>query len=194
MNFDNDDYRGSKEFSLIHDMYLDYSEDNKILNSILINHAELTSFYSGYNNLYTKSFLVACSNSFEKKWLDFLPNFLSGDNPLTKNFIRTQAVDRKFHTMFDWKNNSAGPFYGAFGEDFKKFIAGKIKADKYLKSKQDAFLELGKLRNLIVHEGIHNFNLQRDIKSVYELFNNSLDYSIFIYQSICDFFKREEIA
>lgn len=191
MNFDSDSYRSSDEFKTIHLMYENYEEDNKALNGILTSNIELVSFYTGYNSLFTKMFAIACSNSFEKKWLDFLPNFLSGNNPLTKSFIRTQAVDRKFHTMFDWKNKSAGPFYGAFGEGFKKFIANKIKGDSILKSKQDAFLELGQLRNLIVHEGIHNFSLQRDIKSIYELFNESLDYSVFIYESICTFFQEE---
>lgn len=191
MNFDSVFYEKSAEFNTIHLMYSDYIKDNQALNILLTTNVELASLYSGYNNLFTKSFVIACSNSFEKKWLDFLPNFLSGHNPLTKSFIRTQAVDRKFHTMFDWKNKSAGPFYGAFGENFKKFIAKKIKADGTLKSQQDAFLELGQLRNLIVHEGIHTYSLQRDIKSIYELFKDSLKYSVFVYDSICNFFHNE---
>ncbi|MCM1960053.1 MULTISPECIES: HEPN domain-containing protein [Acinetobacter] len=191
MNFDSESYLKSAEFRTIHLMYNNYIQDNKALNILLSDNVDLASFYSGYNNLYTKSFVIACSNSFEKKWLDFLPNFLSGNNPLTKSFIKTQAVDRKFHTMFDWKNKSAGPFYGAFGESFKKYIADQIKSDSNLKLKQDAFLELGQLRNLIVHEGIHNYSLQREIQSIYKLFEDSLEYSVFIYDSICNFFQKE---
>lgn len=191
MNFDSENYRNSDEFERIHLMYTDYIADNKIVNEMLFQNTDLVSFYSNYNNLYTKMFLIACSNSFEKKWLEFLPNFLGGDNPLTKSFIKTQAVDRKFHTMFDWKNKSAGPFYGAFGDGFKKYVAAIIKSDDTLKAKEMAFLELGQLRNLIVHEGIHNYSLQRDIISIYNIFNESLDYSVFIYESICNFFMEK---
>lgn len=113
---------------------------------------------------------------------------LSGENPLAFSFLQKQALERKYHTLFGWRDKNANSFFGLFGEEFKSHITGIIKEDPQYQQEQKDFLELGNLRNMIVHEGIHSYSLQRDINSVYQLFENSLNFSIFFCKTLCEFF------
>lgn len=67
MKFDEENYRKCNEFSTVTAMYDSYSQDNKIINSLLATRVDLASFYNEYNNLFSKTFAVASANAFEKK-------------------------------------------------------------------------------------------------------------------------------
>lgn len=194
MEFNEVLFRESSEFKDIDIMYSNYLEDNHVLNSLLIENVELTSFYSGYNDLFTKTFTVACGNSFEKKLTKEIPILLSRGNPLGLNFLKNQALDRKFHTLFQWDKNNANKFFSLFGSEFKGYIADKFKEDQRYKTYEKDFLELGNLRNLIVHEGIYTYSLVRTIESVYKLYKNSLNFVVLICKSLCSYFNEKCIS
>ncbi len=66
MKFDVELFKESSEFKDVETMFSNYMEDRSLLNSLLINNVELTSFYSGYNDIFIKTFTVACGNAFER--------------------------------------------------------------------------------------------------------------------------------
>lgn len=191
MKFDVELFKESSEFKDVETMFSNYMEDRSLLNSLLINNVELTSFYSGYNDIFIKTFTVACGNAFEKKLTKEIPLLLSRENPLGLNFLKNQALDRKFHTLFQWDKKNANKFFSLFGNDFKEYIEGKIKVNEVFKSYERDFLELGNLRNLIVHEGIYSYTLVRNIESIYMLFKNSLSFVVFICETLCEYFGKK---
>lgn len=89
--------------------------------------------------------------------------------------MRMKVLSRQYHTFFDWDNRQAGTFYrllGDIGSDLKK----ECGTDP-LKSAVAAFLELGNLRNLLVHQNFANYNFEKTTKEVYGLYQGA---SIFV--------------
>lgn len=191
MYFNEAEFRQCSEFLTIVEMYDSHISDNKILNELLPEKVELASFYSGYNDLFKKAFTVACGNSFEKKLTKEIPILLSKENLLGFNFLANQALDRKFHTLFKWETNNANKFFSLFGSEFKTYIGEKLRENKEYKQYEKDFLELGNLRNIIVHEGIYNYSLGRDIESIYVLFKNSMDFIVFVCRSLCSYYNEK---
>lgn len=127
MYFNEAEFRSCAEFEAINEMYTSHISDNRILQTLLPENVELASFYSGYNSLFTKAFAVACGNAFERKLTAELPKILSSENPLALNFLQKQALERKYHTLFEWDQKNANKFFGLFGGDFKKYVQQIIK-------------------------------------------------------------------
>ena len=191
MYFNESEFRNCSEFQAIHDMYESHIADNKILGALLSDYVDLASFYNNYNCLFTKAFTVACGNAFERKLTSQIPSILSSDNPLALNFLQKQALDRKYHTLFDWDQKNANKFFGLFGTDFKQFVQKLIECDEQIKQQQKDFLELGKLRNLIVHKGIEAYSLTSDLDTIKMKFDNSLEFAIFFCNAFCNFFNHQ---
>ncbi len=188
MYFDEADFRNCTEFQAINEMYESHVSDTEILQTLLPENVELASFYSGYNSLFTKAFTVACGNAFERKLTAELPKILSSENPLALNFLQKQALERKYHTLFEWDQKNANKFFGLFGSDFKKYVQNIISNNDILSEQQKSFLELGNLRNLIVHKGIDTYSLTSDLSTIKKMFDNSLEFTVFFCNSFCEYF------
>lgn len=191
MYFNEVEFRECGEFQAINEMYSSHLADNKILGSLLSDYVDLASFYNSYNSLFTKAFTVACGNAFERKLTSQIPTILSSDNQLALNFLQKQALDRKYHTLFDWDQKNANKFFGLFGNDFKSFVNDLIQNDDQVKQQQKDFLELGKLRNLIVHKGIDAYSLTSDLDTIKLKFDNSLEFAVFFCNAFCQFFSHQ---
>lgn len=189
MYFNEAEFRSCAEFEAINEMYTSHISDNRILQTLLPENVELASFYSGYNSLFTKAFAVACGNAFERKLTAELPKILSSENPLALNFLQKQALERKYHTLFEWDQKNANKFFGLFGGDFKKYVQQIIKDNIVLGEQQKSFLELGNLRNLIVHKGIDTYSLTSDLEVIKKMFDNSLEFAVFFCNSFCEYFN-----
>lgn len=189
MYFNEAEFRSCAEFEAINEMYTSHISDNGILQTLLPDNVELASFYSGYNSLFTKAFTVACGNAFERKLTAELPKILSSDNPLALNFLQKQALERKYHTLFEWEQKNANKFFGLFGNDFKLYVQQIIKENGILIEQQKSFLELGNLRNLIVHKGIDTYSLTSDLETIKNKFDNSLEFAVFFCNAFCEYFN-----
>src|SRR5690349_9056933 len=122
--------------------------------SYLTENREVTLSTEAENN-FRKNLLLSVASYFEKEIVDILVEFAvekSGDNLLVVSFIKTKALSRQYHTLFDWDVRNANKFFGLFGEEFKASTLKLVNADKTLIQSIKDFMELGSERNRLVHQ------------------------------------------
>ncbi|MDP3951732.1 HEPN domain-containing protein [Microbacterium sp.] len=107
---------------------------------------------SAVNRIYNKHLLVAAASSLEDFVKDSVPAIFSRQgNERIGTFISKQVFVRGYHTLFDWKNQTAQPFFASFGVECATAFKAAVRADEELKTEHDAFMLLGLLRNEVVH-------------------------------------------
>jgi hypothetical protein len=85
-------------------------------------------------------------------------------------FAENAGIKLRYHTMFDWNRRSANKFFALFGEDFKKFCTDRVKNEPDLDDAIRAFMEVGDLRNQLVHNDFASFHLDKSTDEVRALF------------------------
>ncbi len=134
------------------------------------------SFATTVNANFRKTLLVAIASYFEVKVRDDLTAFITDtvgeDHPLL-HLSKRKALDRQYHTYFDWKGKNANAFFALFGEPFKTYMTKKVAADEDLSEAIKAFLELGETRNQIVHESFAEFTLEKTPEEIYTLYKQA---------------------
>ena len=140
-----------------------------------------------------KSLLVAAASHFEREVKTHIINLVikhSAGNELVLELVRNKAVERQFHTYFDWRSNSANSFFGLFGEGFKAYMTERVKADQLYGEGIRAVLELERERNRLVHEGFGNFPLEKTSKEIFDLYRKARLFVDSIESSFEEYLKR----
>lgn len=88
-------------------------------------------------------------------------------------FVRNKAVERQYHTYFQWDRHSANSFFGLFGEGYKSHMTGRVEADDAYRQAIRAFLELGNERNRLVHQDFGAFRLEKTSTEIFELYETA---------------------
>ena len=88
-------------------------------------------------------------------------------------FVKKQALDRKYHLMFDWNAKNTNKFFGLLGTGFKTHMRNVIDAHPDYESAEIAFVELGRLRNMAVHENLATFTLDENTEEILTFYKNS---------------------
>jgi hypothetical protein len=104
------------------------------------------------NRSYHKHLLVAAASSLEDRVKGLIVDIFDRHGaPRLREFVSSQVIVRGYHTLFDWKNETAAPFFSSFGKECGSDFRTRLKSDESLKADHDAFMRLGNLRNQIVH-------------------------------------------
>ncbi|MFC0471886.1 HEPN domain-containing protein [Halalkalibacter kiskunsagensis] len=159
---------------------IQFKENEEVLNFLESQHE--ISFRNDVDNKLKKVLLLSVASFFEKEVTDLVMNYISNkteDNHLIVSFVNNKAISRQYHTYFDWKGKNANQFFGLFGSDFKKEIEKEIK-EKELETAVKAFLELGGLRNNMVHQNTGIYNIEKTTKEIYELYKIALSFLSFL--------------
>ncbi len=126
---------------------------------------------------FRKTLLIAAASYFEvqltKSILDLYREMTQGTEVLVE-FVRKQAIRRRFSSLFQWeyennKRRHANKFYNLFGLDFGNYMKKEVGNDECLAQSVKAFIEIGDLRNQMVHENYADFQLEKTVDEVYEL-------------------------
>lgn len=150
----------------IDSLHVDYTENYDRLVQI----GEI-SFANAYKSQFSKVILLASASYFESATTLVIHEMLNpAQCSITKLFIENKALNRQYHSLFDWNNRSANKFFAYFGQDFKQFMTTKIRNDASLKQSIDNFLELGDLRNQLAHENYALFRLNLTPEEIYAKF------------------------
>lgn len=133
------------------------------------------SLRSVASDAFRKNLLLSTASLFEKSLIATLQELVhdwgSNTEPLNE-FVRIRALERQYHTMFEWNVNNANKFFGMFGPDFKAHMASKCKSDDDLVRSVAAFMEIGRERNRLVHQDFGNYTLEKTMDEIYELYLN----------------------
>jgi len=166
---------------------------NELFSSFEDNYQELmrsgeVSFATEYKGQFGKVVLLACASYFETKLSSVVLNALNpSDCLLTDSFISKKALKRQYHTLFGWEMKNANSFFGLFGKPFQDYMKEKVKGDSSLDSAIKDFLELGKLRNQLVHDNYATFILQLTVEDIKKKFESAQVFASAIEPSIADF-------
>ena len=121
---------------------------------------------------FAKTLLLAVASRFEARLtacvVETFESATGGSEALV-SFVQKQAVERRYHTWFSWRDaKNANSFFRSFREEFKNAMEAKVKNDPDLDDAVKAFLELGRLRNELVHEDYATFSMQKTPGDVLE--------------------------
>jgi len=137
------------------------------------------SMRSSANDNFRKVLLLATPSYFEylmtKAVLSFVEESTS-NNSLITSFIKNKAVSRQYHTWFQWDSKNANAFYGLFGEDFRDFMKEKIRDNNDLARAVEAFLELGRDRNRLVHGNYGTYSLEKTAEEIYDSYKCAMTF------------------
>jgi hypothetical protein len=160
--------------SIVDRLYADYSDIISFLNT------ESQPSLSSDTDKYFKKIIVLSSASFfeheiQNILIDFIKDKTNGSLRIL-NFLKKKAIGGNYHTFFAWgeKNNpdkpgkNANVFLSLFGDDFKTEIQNEIKENVKLSESMRAFLEIGHLRNILVHSNFAAYNF--DNKTTQEIY------------------------
>lgn len=132
----------------------------------------------------SKTLLLSSASYFESRVASAIADFAvrsSSANEALVSLVRTKAIERQYHTYFSWRegNRSANPFFAMFGTSFKDTAKLDLKNPE-LSSAANAFLELGDLRNLLVHENFASFPLEKTSDEVFALYRQALKFVSYV--------------
>jgi hypothetical protein len=124
---------------------------------------------------FRRTLVLAAASLFEHEISESIHAYCdrnSASNPCVLALIRIKALKRQYFSYFDWENKSARTFFTLLGDD----IGEKLKAEarvEPLRSSVDAFLELGFLRNCLVHQNFASYAFEKTNEEVYALYRSA---------------------
>ncbi|KCZ62299.1 hypothetical protein L53_11600 [Hyphomonas sp. L-53-1-40] len=135
------------------------------------------SALSMINEVGAKYLLVAAAGDLEQRTIGAIEHLFEQQQTPEhlRNFVKKKALERQFHTMFDWKSKSATSFFSLFGPAVKTKMAAFCKEDPH-KEDLSAFLSIVAERNTMVHQGLAEYSLHYTLDEVYELYRRSLGF------------------
>ena len=119
---------------------------------------------------FRKSLVLSAASLFEHKISEALYSYCdrkSDSDACVLALVRTKALKRQYFSYFDWEYKRPGPFFSLLGEDIGERLKSESKVDP-LKAAVEAFLELGFLRNCLVHQNFAGYVFEKTNEEVYE--------------------------
>lgn len=175
---------------------------DSVIDKIYSDHLALTQYLGGqaepsFNGMidddFRKLLALSVASLFEHIITEAVLKFCTikgAGDPGLFSLVRMKAVERQYFTYFDWNSRTANTFFKLFGEPLGTSMKEEVKGDTALKAGCDAFLELGYLRNCLVHQNFASFSFEKTAQEVYEeykLVTKFVDYIVF---RLCDDGKR----
>ncbi len=151
-----------------------------------------TSLASDLNKHFKKILVLSSASYFESEIYQILIECITqktNNDSRIVNFLKKKAISQQYHTYFSWgeKNEPTKPgknansFFSLFGNEFKVIAAKEVENNVELGKSILAFLELGHLRNILVHSNFASYNLDtKTTEDIYSLYKNSLTFIEYI--------------
>lgn len=147
--------------------------DFKELQTYLQEHGEL-SFLSTMQVFSLKSLILSIASHFETQIVETIHETLrTNEDELLHSFIERKALERQYHQLFAWNERKLNHFFAFFGSDFKDYAIKRMKDDTASIEAASAFLELGEMRNRLVHINYISFSIDWTIGEIEEKWNKS---------------------
>lgn len=130
-----------------------YEENRSLLD--YLNKAGEVSLVTVVSESFRKSLALSVASYFETLIQDGIVSVVeqcSGGADAVLEFVKNKAIERQYHTYFDWDRSNANRFFGLFGSGFKEYMNKKVQASEQLAASIKAFVELGSIRNQLVHQ------------------------------------------
>ncbi len=182
---------------------------NNRIEELWSDHRDLVAFLQSDNQLqlqsrvedaFSKTLIVAAASYFEVRLTQSIVELYyesTQEAGILAQFVKKQAIGRRFAQLFQWDNEgktaqNANSFYRSFGANFREYMVGRVREDKYLEDSVKAFLEIGNLRNQMVHGNYADFQLNKTVEEVYKLYQDATNFVDSLPAAIRDFIEIEK--
>jgi hypothetical protein len=98
--------------------------------------------------------------------------------------LERQVIRRKYHTFFDWDELKPMPFFALFGDGYKIMAQARMKSDAEASKAMRAFLELGQIRNRLVHENFVAFTVDKTPEELIVQFRIAQNFVTFVRETL----------
>jgi hypothetical protein len=153
------------------------------------------SFQSFVDSTFKKTLVVFIGSLFEDKIREILLNMVddrSANDDLVRNFLRNKAIERQYHSYFNWKDGNAKQFFGLFGEKFKDSAVQDVKNNQKLDEAIRVFLELGNKRNELSHINPENFVTDLTTEEIYQKYKIACNFIGYLELKLHNFGKQNQ--
>ena len=132
-------------------------------------HTGAISLKIDFDALFSKGLLIAAASYFEECIQRDIKTLAAefSMSSLLVGLIQSKAVERQYHTYFEWNSVNANRFFSLFGSAFSEFMREEVKQNAELNEAIRAFLDLGRERNKLVHANFADIALQKTAEDVY---------------------------
>ena len=171
-------------------------------------HGEIVQYLQSGGHLYlqdrveqafAKTLVVATASYFEVRMTqiitDLYREMTQGVEELV-DFVKRQAIGTRFAQLFQWGDetgSNANSFYRLFGDDFSRHMRQKVRGDRDLDGAVKAFLEIGYLRNQMVHQDYADFQLNKTVEDVYLLYTTATKFMDDFPDAIREFIRQRNL-
>ena len=145
------------------------------------------------DNSFKKLLVLAAASYFEQVIQELIIQFVSDQsdaNEIVVSILKAKAVDRQYHTYFEWDSKNANRFFSLFGSDFSDAAKEAITGSEELDEAVRAFLELGKTRNALMHSNVANYFLEKTAEEIYQLYKKAGQFMGFLPPQFARFSRR----
>lgn len=157
-------------------------QDSKDLVEYLMGQGEV-SFATYIDNVYKKVLVLSAASYFESIISKFISDYAieaSGPDKRIVTLIENKVIERQYHTLFNWESKNTNTFWGLFGENTKNKVRERFNADNQLKAAEQDFIELGRQRNLLVHENFAEYDVNITLEEIYTKYKSACEFVSFI--------------
>ena len=173
--------------NVVDSIYQEYSSIIEYLGA-----SKQPTLVSDINKHFKKILLLSAASYFEHEIQGILLRFVatkSNNNPMLISLLKNKAISQQYHTYFDWgeKNNpdkprkNANRFFSLFGAEFKQEMIELLKKNEELDLSIQSFIEIGHLRNILVHSNFAAYNLEtKTTDDIYILFQKGMKFIEFL--------------
>lgn len=135
------------------------------------------SFLVWANDRFRRFLFLVSANYFEVEIKNTLLTLVrtKAGSPLVTTFLE-KSMERRYHEWFAWETNNANRFFSMFGSQFKTQAEAEVNDSEELESAVRAFMEIGRTRNVLVHEQLLVNPVDKTPDEVYALHNRALPF------------------
>jgi hypothetical protein len=167
-------------------------EDNKLLLGRLVAANEV-SLAATIDDVFRKALLLAAASYFKQAICSAILKYVSDRADADAAVValtKVKAIDRQYHTYFEWDSPNANSFFGYFGDAYKQHAKARVEKDPALREAIRAFLEIGSLRNQLVHRDFATFTLNKTSDEICSSYKLALPFVEFVPKSLRYFSRK----
>jgi len=142
------------------------------------------SFAQDAEQMLQKNLPLAAASFLEERVCALLLEFVdarTGGCIELRSLVEIKAVKRQYHSLFEWDQpNGYNKFLSLFGPEFKAAVAIEIAGNPDLQRAAREFIEIGSLRNKIVHQNYATFVVDKSAAEIFKLFEGALQFVGFL--------------
>lgn len=170
------------------DLIEDLFETTEAVLAILDSQREL-SLRNRVENDLRKTLALSAASRYEYQIRELLEKFcdhVGGGDARLVSLVRSKILDRQYHTLFAWDRHNANTFFALFGDSFKEVAKADVSASEQLDEAIRAFLELGRIRNELVHNDFATYPFNETSGEVLDLYRKARAFVTYLAGKLID--------